>query len=206
MTAAGAAADLPLFTLPVLALARELVGMTLLVDGVGGVVVETEAYARHDAASHSARGPTPRNRAMFGPAGRAYVYRSYGLHWCFNVVGGEEAGCAVLVRALQPTQGLAAMRARRGLDDPRRLCAGPGRLCQALGLGAAHDGLSLAAPPFALLPRAETPALLAGPRIGISRNAEVPWRFGLAGSPFLSRPFPRPGADDAAARDRGGEK
>ena len=182
------------FARPVLDLARDLIGMTLLLDGVGGIVVETEAYGRHDPASHSVKGPTPRNRAMFGPAGHAYVYRSYGIHWCFNVVGGEEPGCAVLVRALEPTRGLDLMRARRKLDDPRRLCAGPGRLCQALGLDASHDGLPLGAPPFALLPRAATPALVAGPRIGISRNADVPWRFGLAGSRFLSRPFPRPDA------------
>ncbi len=181
---------------PVLDLARALIGATLLVDGVGGLIVETEAYGRDDAASHSARGPTPRNRAMFGPPGRAYVYRSYGIHWCFNVVGGTEPGCAVLVRALEPTHGLAAMRARRGIEDARLLCAGPGRLCQALGLDAAHDGLALDAAPFALLPRSTACVLVAGPRIGISRNADVPWRFGLAGSRALSRPFPRPRADE----------
>ncbi len=182
------------FTRPVLDLARDLVGATLLLDGVGGIVVETEAYGRHDPASHSCRGPTPRNRAMFGPPGRAYLYRSYGIHWCFNVVGGEEPGSAVLIRALEPTHGLDRMRARRGLDDPRLLCVGPGRLCQALGLDAAHDGAPLDAPPFALRPRGVAHALTAGPRIGITRNADVPWRFGLAGSRFLSRPFPRPGA------------
>ena len=182
------------FTRPVLDLARDLLGMTLLLDGVGGVIVETEAYGRHDPASHSVNGPTPRNRAMFGPPGRAYVYRSYGIHWCFNVVGGAEPGCAVLVRALEPTLGLDAMRARRGLDDPRRLCAGPGRLCQALGLDASHDGLALDAAPFALLARAGTPTVVAGPRIGISRAADLPWRFGIAGSRCLSRPFPRPPA------------
>ena len=181
------------FIRPVSDLARALVGATLLVDGVGGVVVETEAYARHDAASHSCRGPTARNRAMFGPAGHAYVYRSYGIHWCFNVVGGEEPGCAVLLRALHPTHGLDRMRARRGLDDPRLLCAGPGRLCQALGLDASHDGADLGVAPFALSFGEASPALLVGPRIGITRNAEAPWRFGLAGSRSLSRPFPRPG-------------
>lgn len=180
-----------LFTRPVADLARDLVGATLLLDGVGGIIVETEAYGRHDAASHSAKGPTPRNRAMFDPPGRAYVYRSYGMHWCFNVVGGEEPGCAVLVRALEPTHGLDRMRARRGLDDTRLLCAGPGRLAQALGLDVSHNGLALDEPPFALGPRAAEPALLAGPRIGITRNADVHWRFGLAGSRFLSRPFPR---------------
>ena len=194
MTEPGAA----LFDRPVLDLARDLLGMTLLVDGVGGVIVETEAYGRDDPASHSVKGPTPRNRSMFGPPGRAYVYRSYGIHWCFNVVGGTEPGCAVLIRALEPTLGVAAMRARRGLDDPRRLCAGPGRLCQALRLDASHDGLSLGAAPFALLPRAAAPAFVAGSRIGISRAADLPWRFGLAGSRFLSRPFRR--ADAAVAR------
>lgn len=179
------------FARPVVDLARALVGAELLLDGVGGVIVETEAYARHDAASHSCRGPTPRNRAMFGPPGHAYVYRSYGIHWCFNVVGGEEPGCAVLLRALEPTRGLDRMRARRRLDDPRLLCAGPGRLCQALGLDASRDGADLGRAPFALTFGAGEPALVAGPRIGISRNAEAPWRFGLAGSRFLSRPFPR---------------
>jgi DNA-3-methyladenine glycosylase len=184
------------FARPVVDLARALVGATLLVDGVGGVIVETEAYARHDAASHSCRGPTPRNRAMFGPAGRAYVYRSYGIHWCFNVVGGGEPGCAVLVRALEPTQGLDRMRARRRLDDPRLLCAGPGRFAQALGLDASHDGLDLGRPPFALSFGAEVPAPLVGPRIGISRNADAPWRFGLPGSRCLSKPFPRAARDE----------
>lgn len=180
------------FIRPVVDLARALVGATLLLDGVGGIIVETEAYARHDPASHSVRGPTARNRAMFGPAGHGYVYRSYGMHWCFNVVGGEEPGCAVLVRALEPTAGLERMRARRRLDDPRLLCAGPGRLTQALGLDLSHDGLDLRRAPFALTFPAEAPALIVGPRVGITRNAEAPWRFGLAGSRFLSRPFPRP--------------
>ncbi len=179
------------FARPVVELARALIGATLLVDGVGGIIVETEAYGRHDAASHSCRGPTARNRAMFGPAGHAYVYRSYGIHWCVNVVGGEEPGCAALLRALEPTHGLDRMRARRRLDDPRLLCAGPGRLCQALGLDASHDGLDLRSPPFALLFAEPAPAPIAGPRVGITRNAEAPWRFGLAGSRCLSRPFPR---------------
>ena len=184
-----------LYTRPVLDLARDLVGATLMLDGVGGIIVETEAYGRHDAASHSCRGPSPRNRAMFGDPGRAYVYRSYGIHWCFNVVGGEESGSAVLIRALEPTHGLETMRARRGLDDPRLLCAGPGRLCQALGINASHDGAALDASPFSLILSEAAPSLVAGRRIGISRNAEVPWRFGLAGSRFVSRPFPTKSKD-----------
>lgn len=175
----------------VVAAARGLVGATLTLDGVGGIIVETEAYDREDPASHSFAGPTARNAAMFGPAGRAYVYRSYGLHWCLNVVCGAVGhGAAVLLRALAPTDGLAAMRERRGLDDPRLLCAGPGRLCQALGITREQDGLALDAPPFRLeLPRRPV-ELVAGPRIGISKAAEQPWRFGVAGSAFLSRSFP----------------
>ncbi|PSC03518.1 DNA-3-methyladenine glycosylase [Alsobacter soli] len=170
-------------------LAHDLIGATLLFHGVGGVIVETEAYDQEDPASHSFRGPTPRNAAMFGPAGHAYVYRSYGVHWCFNIVCGPgPTGQAVLVRALEPTQGLAAMQGRRGLADPRLLCAGPGRLCQALGLSREHDGLPLTRPPFHLLPAHGRPPVLAGPRIGITKGVETPWRFALAGSPYLSRP------------------
>jgi DNA-3-methyladenine glycosylase len=171
--------------------AERLVGATLLVDGAGGVIVETEAYDRDDPASHSHAGPTPRNASMFGPPGRAYVYRSYGMHWCLNFVCREAGhGAGVLIRALQPTAGLDRMRARRnGVADTRLLCAGPGRLCQALGIDRDFDGLPLDRPPFALMPAEAAVAVVRGPRIGISKAVDVPWRFGLAGSPFLSRRF-----------------
>ncbi len=173
--------------------AQAAIGMTLLVDGVGGVIVETEAYHQEDPASHSYAGPTPRNAAMFGPPGHAYVYRSYGIHWCMNLVCEREgAGAAILIRALEPTQGLALMAERRGTDSPRLLCSGPGRLCQALAITRAQDGLRLDQAPFELLPRTVEPRLAVGPRIGITRAADRPWRFGLAGSRFLSRPFPHP--------------
>lgn len=173
-----------------LELARELIGVTLLVDGVGGVVVETEAYHPEDPASHSYAGPTERNAAMFGPPGRAYVYRSYGIHWCMNVVG--HSGSAVLLRALEPTAGLEVMRARRGLEDVRALCSGPGKLCQALAITRGHDHQRLDEPPFQMLPRNGVPDVVVGPRIGITKAVDQPWRFGLAGSPFVSRRFPIP--------------
>jgi DNA-3-methyladenine glycosylase len=180
-----------LFDADPVTVAQAVIGATLLVDGVGGLVVETEAYDHEDPASHSYSGPTPRNAAMFGPAGRAYVYRSYGIHWCLNLVCEAEGnGSAVLIRAIEPREGLAAMAERRGMDDPRLLCSGPGRLCQALGVTRAHDGLALDRPPFALSLPGHAAKVVAGPRIGISRAAERPWRFGLAGSRFLSRPFP----------------
>lgn len=176
------------FTVSPLELAPRLIGWTLLVDGVGGVIVETEAYDADDPASHSFRGPTPRNRAMFGPPGHAYVYLSYGLHWCLNFVCREAGhGAAVLIRALEPTHGLAQMQERRGVQAPRLLASGPGRVGQALGVDRSFDGLSLDRPPFALQPPAAPVAVACGPRIGISQAAELPWRFGLAGSTFLSR-------------------
>jgi DNA-3-methyladenine glycosylase len=168
--------------------APDLVGCTLLVDGVGGRIVEVEAYDHEDPASHGYSGPTPRNRSMFGPPGHAYVYRSYGIHWCLNLVCGEDGVPeAVLVRALEPTHGLERMRERRGLDEPRLLCAGPGRLCQALGITREEDGLRLDDPPFELYPSEAGAQIVRGPRVGISRAAELPWRYGEAGSRFLSR-------------------
>lgn len=172
--------------------ARSLIGATLLVDGVGGLIVEVEAYDMADAAAHTHRGPTERNRAMFGPPGHAYVYFNYGLHWCLNFVCRESGhGAGVLIRALQPTEGLERMRQRRGLDDERLLCAGPGRVGQALGITKALYGLPLDQPPFSL--RAPDAAgaieVIAGPRVGISKAQELPWRFGLAGSRYLSRRF-----------------
>jgi DNA-3-methyladenine glycosylase len=168
--------------------APDLVGVTLLVDGVGGTIVEVEAYDHEDPAAHGYRGRTPRNASMFGPPGHAYVYRSYGIHWCLNFVcEAEEVASAVLVRALEPRQGLDEMRRRRGVDEPRLLCAGPGRLCQALGVTREHDGLQLDEPPFELLSRTEEPEIAVGPRIGITQATDRPWRYALAGSPFLSR-------------------
>jgi len=166
--------------------------VTLLVDGVGGRIVEVEAYDQEDPASHGYRGRTERNASMFGPPGHAYVYRSYGIHWCLNLVCEDEGVAnAVLVRALEPTHGLDAMRERRGLDEPRLLCSGPGRLCQALDVTREHDGLALDRPPFELLAAASQVEVTSGPRIGITRAAELPWRYVEAGSRFLSRALPR---------------
>jgi DNA-3-methyladenine glycosylase len=178
-----------LFTAPSHEAARALIGWTLTMDGVGGRIVETEAYHPADPASHSFAGLTPRNAVMFGPPGRIYVYRSYGIHWCMNLVCGDGPGSAVLLRAIEPTEGLDLMIARRGLDDPRRLSSGPGRLCQALGVTHDHNGLSVAEPPFALEPGPPVEVVV-GPRIGISKAVDVPWRFGERGSRYLSRPFP----------------
>jgi len=170
--------------------APDLIGATLLVNGVGGLIVEVEAYHHTDPAAHSYRGPTPRNQVMFGPPGYAYVYRSYGIHWCVNFVC-EKAGSAsaVLIRALEPTHGMATMRRRRHLDDERALCSGPGKLTEALGITIAHNGLPLDAPPIALYGRPEKPEIVAGVRIGITKAVELPWRYGLKGSKFLSKPF-----------------
>jgi DNA-3-methyladenine glycosylase len=168
--------------------APDLIGVTLLVDGVGGRIVEVEAYDQEDPASHGYRGRTARNAAMFGPPGHAYVYRSYGVHWCLNLVcGGEGDAEAALVRALEPTAGVEEQRRRRGAEDLRALCSGPGKLCQALGITREHDGLPLDEPPFELQPRRGTLEFVTGPRIGITRATERLWRYSLAGSPFVSR-------------------
>jgi DNA-3-methyladenine glycosylase len=172
-------------------IAPELIGARLLVDGVGGTIVELEAYDHEDPAAHGYRNRrTARNASMFLPGGHAYVYRSYGIHWCLNLVCGDEGeASAVLIRALEPTHGLQRMRERRGLDDLRLLCAGPGRLCQALGVTRDHDGLPLDRPPFELTPRSRPVGIVRGPRIGITKAVEQPWRYGLAGSRYLSKPF-----------------
>lgn len=173
-------------------IAPELIGAELYVDGVGGMIVEVEAYDQEDPAAHSYRGRTQRNASMFGPPGHAYVYRSYGIHWCLNFVCEPEGvASAVLIRALEPLAGLETMRARRSVEPARLLCAGPGRLCQALAVTREHDGLSLDEPPFELRSRKRDVEIVVGPRIGITRAAEQPWRYGLAASAFLSRPFGR---------------
>jgi len=178
------------FDRPVLKVAPDLIGATLLVNGVGGAIVEVEAYHHTDPAAHSYRGPTERNAVMFGPPGHAYVYRSYGIHWCLNFVCEEEGSAsAVLIRALEPTQGLAAMRRRRGLSETRALCSGPGKLCEALGVTIKQNALALDRAPFELRARTAKPEIAVGPRIGITKAVDHPWRYGLKGSKFLSKPF-----------------
>jgi DNA-3-methyladenine glycosylase len=178
------------FSRSVHAVAPELIGATLTFKGAGGVIVEVEAYHHTDPAAHSFNGRTERNAVMFGPAGYAYVYRSYGIHWCVNLVCEPEGiASAVLIRALAPTLGLAAMRRRRGVTDERLLCSGPGRLCQALGITDAHNGLALDKPPFEIFARREDVEIAVGARIGITKAVDRPWRYGLEGSRFLSKPF-----------------
>jgi DNA-3-methyladenine glycosylase len=172
--------------------APDLIGVTLLVDGVGGRIVEVEAYHHTDPAAHSYRGETPRNAVMFGPPGYVYVYRSYGIHWCINFVCEPKGtASAVLIRAIEPTEGLALMRRRRGLSEARLLCSGPGRLCEALRVTAMHNGLPLDAPPFELLARQEPVEIVAGIRIGLTKAVDKPWRYGERDSRFLSKPFPK---------------
>jgi DNA-3-methyladenine glycosylase len=181
------------FSRSVLEVAPELIGATLLCKGVGGVIVELEAYRQTDPAAHSFNGRTERNAVMFGPPGYAYIYRSYGIHWCLNFVCEPEGSAsAVLIRALAPTQGLSAMRRRRGVAEERLLCSGPGRLCEALGITDAHYGLALDQPPFEIFARKEDVDIAVGPRIGLTKAVDQPWRFGLKGSRFLSKPFKPP--------------
>jgi DNA-3-methyladenine glycosylase len=170
--------------------ARDLIGTTFLADGVGGIIVELEAYHHTEPAAHSYGGRTKRNAVMFGPAGYAYVYRSYGIHWCLNFVcEAEGSASAVLIRALMPTSEIETMRRRRGVDEMKLLCSGPGRLGEALGITPALNGGALDRPPFALHARKEKVDIVVGPRIGISKAVDLPWRYGLAGSPYLSKPF-----------------
>jgi DNA-3-methyladenine glycosylase len=195
--AAPADASAPLgrgfFAREVTAVARDLIGTTLLVDGVGGLIVEVEAYGPDDPAAHGFRGRTVRNASLFGPPGHAYVYRSYGLHWCLNFVCATDGvASGVLIRALEPTAGLATMAARRATADIRRVGAGPGCVASALAITGDDDGRPLDAPPFLLLARKSPVDIVIGPRIGISRAADWPRRYGLAGSRFLSKPFQRP--------------
>ena len=172
--------------------APDLIGSELYVDGVGGVIVEVEAYDHEDPAAHGyGNRKTARNATMFLGGGHVYVYRSYGIHWCMNVVCGvEDVAEAVLIRALQPTRGVWAMRERRGQRAPRLLCSGPGRLCQALGVTREHDGVAIDEPPFFLRPKTVDVPIVTGTRIGITKAADKPWRYGLAGSRFVSRRFP----------------
>jgi DNA-3-methyladenine glycosylase len=178
------------FSRSVLEVASDLIGAVLLVGGVGGRLVEVEAYHHTDPAAHSYRGPTERNAVMFGPPGYAYVYRSYGIHWCLNLVCEPKGSAsAVLIRAIEPIAGLAVMRRRRGVADDRLLCSGPGRVCEALGVTNKHNGLALDAPPFALFAQEQDVEIVAGPRIGLTKAVDTPWRYGEKGSRFLSKPF-----------------
>jgi DNA-3-methyladenine glycosylase len=180
------------FARSVHAVAPDLIGATLLFKGVGGVIVEVEAYHHTDPAAHSFGGRTERNTVMFGPPGYAYVYRSYGVHWCLNFVCEPQGSAsAVLIRALAPTQGLATMCRRRGVTDERLLCSGPGRLCEALGITDAQYGLALDRPPFEILARTEDVDVAIGPRIGLTKAVDHPWRYGLKDSRFVSKPFKR---------------
>ena len=174
------------FDRDVLEVARGLLGMTFLVEEAGGIIVETEAYRFDDEAAHTYNGPTPRNKSMFGPPGHAYVYRSYGLHWCLNFVC--QKGCAVLIRAMEPRVGIHLMMERRHTRSLLLLCAGPGRMAQALGITSLHDGLDLLERPFQLTP-GQSRDIVVGRRIGISKAAHHPWRFGIKNSVFLSRKF-----------------
>src|SRR6202161_3141667 len=178
------------FARQVLEVAPDLIGVTLLVNGAGGIIVEVEAYHHTEPAAHSYGGMTPRNAVMFGPAGFVYVYRSYGIAWCVNLVC-EKAGAAsaVLIRALEPTHGIPAMRRRRGVHDERSVCSGPGKLTEGLGITHAHNGVALGDPPLALYAPVAKPDVVTGVRIGLTKAVDLPWRYGLRGSKFLSKPF-----------------
>jgi DNA-3-methyladenine glycosylase len=170
--------------------APDLIGATFLVNGVGGIIVEVEAYDQTDPAAHSFRGPTPRNAVMFGPPGYTYVYLSYGLNWCVNFVcqaAGSAAG--VLLRAIEPTHGLAAMRRRRGVTDAKALCSGPGKLVEALAITKALSELPIDRSPIALHARSGGAEIATGVRIGLTKAVDLPWRYGLKGSKYLSKPF-----------------
>lgn len=178
------------FSLPVYEVAPQLIGASFFVNDVGGIIVEVEAYDQSEPASHTFTGKSVRNAAMFGPPGRAYVYRSYGIHWCLNFVcGPEHHGAGVLIRAIAPTRGLDVMRARRGVESEKLLCSGPGRVGQALGIVHAMNGHELTKDPFQLFPPFEKVDVVYGPRIGISKAIDLQWRFGLKGSPYVSKPF-----------------
>jgi DNA-3-methyladenine glycosylase len=192
-TAAVERLDTEFFARSVHTVARELLGCRLFYAGHGGTIVETESYERDDPACHAYAGLTKRTEVLFGPPGRAYVYLSYGIHSLLNAVA-EPAGqaAAVLIRALEPTTGLETMRERRGERPDAELCSGPGKLTEALGIGLDANGADLAAEPFRLLPPEPdwSGRIVTGPRVGISKAIERPWRFSLAGSPFVSRPRP----------------
>lgn len=169
--------------------APELIGCVITHRGVGGPIVEVEAYEQTDEASHSFGGPTQRNAAMFGPPGHIYVYRSYGIHWCMNLVCDRERyGAGVLLRAIEPEFGVEAMRKRRGGRPDRELASGPGRLTAALGITHEHNGLTLGGD-VVVKGRLGEERVVAGPRIGISKAVDVPWRYGRAESRYLSRPM-----------------
>jgi DNA-3-methyladenine glycosylase len=186
----GKPLDRAFFARSVHEVAPELIGASFLVDGVGGIIVEVEAYHHTDPAAHSYRGPTPRNQVMFGPPGFVYVYRSYGIHWCVNFVcEPEDSASAVLIRAIEPTDGIEVMRRRRKLDDVKALCSGPGKLTEAMGITHAHNGLALDAAPLALYARPNNVEVVTGLRIGITKAVDLPWRYGLKGSRFVSKPF-----------------
>jgi DNA-3-methyladenine glycosylase len=186
----GRALKRSFFDRHVLEVAPDLIGATLLVNGVGGIIVEVEAYHQSEPAAHSFNGPTPRTLVMFGPPGFSYVYRSYGIHWCVNLVCEKEGSAsAVLIRALEPTHGLAVMRKRRGVDDERALCSGPGKLCEALGITINQSALPLDQPPFALHARVGKADVVSGVRIGLTKAVDLPWRYGLKGSRFVSKRF-----------------